>query len=192
MKAAMDGYTLQELGPRDAASFRAVRLQALSEAPEAFGTSVFEERKKTVRTYQRELGQGKKYPGEFLLGVFSEDASPELLAVLGFYRHQKAKTMHKGLFWGMFVAESARRRGLGRWLLAEALERVRLISAVEVLQISVVTSNEPAIKLYESFGFETYGREDKAFKLGNCYHDVFHLSYNLRMQATTGLSCKEA
>jgi RimJ/RimL family protein N-acetyltransferase len=57
---------------------------------------------------------------------------------------------------GLMVAEDQRRRGIGTRLLEAALEWARL-AGVTKLELHVFPWNEPALRLYESFGFEREG-----------------------------------
>jgi len=57
---------------------------------------------------------------------------------------------------GLMVAKDARRRGVGRALLAAAVDWARA-SGVRKLELHVFPWNEPAIQLYERFGFEREG-----------------------------------
>lgn len=56
----------------------------------------------------------------------------------------------------LMVATSHRRRGVGRALLAQAVEWAQR-AGVRKLELHVFPWNEPAIALYESFGFEREG-----------------------------------
>ena len=57
---------------------------------------------------------------------------------------------------GLMVAASHRRRGVGRALLEQAVAWAKA-AGVRKLELHVFTWNEPAIALYESFGFEREG-----------------------------------
>jgi len=57
---------------------------------------------------------------------------------------------------GLMVAASHRRRGVGRALLDQAVAWAKK-SGVRKLELHVFPWNEPAIALYESFGFEREG-----------------------------------
>jgi RimJ/RimL family protein N-acetyltransferase len=57
---------------------------------------------------------------------------------------------------GLIVAEPYRRRGIGRALLLAAVEWARA-NGVRKLELHVFTWNEPALRLYESFGFRREG-----------------------------------
>jgi RimJ/RimL family protein N-acetyltransferase len=57
---------------------------------------------------------------------------------------------------GLMVDASRRRRGVGRALLDGAVEWARA-NGVEKLELHVFPWNEPALRLYESYGFEREG-----------------------------------
>ncbi len=57
---------------------------------------------------------------------------------------------------GLMVAESHRRQGIGTKLLDEAVGWARTVG-VRKLELHVFPWNEPALHLYESFGFEREG-----------------------------------
>jgi len=57
---------------------------------------------------------------------------------------------------GLMVARSHRRRGIGRALLAQAVEWARDVGVTK-LELHVFPHNEPALRLYEGFGFEREG-----------------------------------
>jgi RimJ/RimL family protein N-acetyltransferase len=57
---------------------------------------------------------------------------------------------------GLMVAKDARRQGVGRALLEAAVEWART-AGVRKLELHVFPWNEPAIALYERFGFEREG-----------------------------------
>ncbi|TDM38783.1 GNAT family N-acetyltransferase, partial [Macrococcoides goetzii] len=70
----------------------------------------------------------------------------------------------------MYVDASNRRSGLARELIRKAIERAREMN-LEQLTLGVVSTNEPAKKLYESMGFQTYGIEKRALKINGVYSD---------------------
>jgi ribosomal protein S18 acetylase RimI-like enzyme len=71
---------------------------------------------------------------------------------------------------GMYVRPQARNRGVGRRLV-EAVMEVARRRGVELLQLAVVSDNEPARRLYARLGFVEYGIEKKSLKQGGRYTD---------------------
>src|SRR5919201_5096352 len=64
---------------------------------------------------------------------------------------------------GLMVAVGHRRRGIGRALLERAVEWAREVG-VEKLELHVFPHNEPAIRLYEQFGFEREGLRRRHYR----------------------------
>lgn len=71
---------------------------------------------------------------------------------------------------GMGVVTSQRRQGIGRRLLAAAIEDA-FAKGVERIELEVFASNQAAIGLYRTHGFEEEGRKRKARLLDGHYED---------------------
>ncbi len=72
---------------------------------------------------------------------------------------------------GMYVAPEARRLGIGRALLLEAIGRLRTAGDIEQVELRVVQTEEPARRLYLSAGFQVQGVLRRAMKMGQEYFD---------------------
>ena len=144
----------------DAAAFRALRLESLQEHPEAFGAS-----------YETEAEQPNEFFVERLENntVFGGFRGSDILGIVGFYSQQAAKLRHKGVLWGMYVREAARGSGLASALLDAVVEHAR--GNVELLQLTVVTSNKRACRFYERCGFVQYGVEPQALRVDGRYYE---------------------
>jgi putative acetyltransferase len=79
---------------------------------------------------------------------------------------------------GLMVAARHRRRGIGRALLEQAVEWARE-SGVEKLELHVFPHNEPAIRLYEQFGFEHEGLRRGHFRRGGQLVDAVLMAYRV-------------
>jgi hypothetical protein len=56
---------------------------------------------------------------------------------------------------------------------------VRKDSSLEQLLLAVATSQHAAKQLYLDFGFESFGREPRALKVGSDYIDEDHMSLTI-------------
>lgn len=151
---------VRRLCAADAESFRAIRLEALQRCPEAFGASWEDERRKPASWFVERLQKG---------AVFGGFLDEELTGIVGFHVPESEKQRHKGLLWGMYVREAAWGGGLGKALATCVIEYAR--ERVEQIQLTVVTTNERACRLYTRLGFETYGVERRALRVGPRYFD---------------------
>lgn len=78
---------------------------------------------------------------------------------------------------GMMVRHDWRGRGVGGRLLRATLDDCRGI--FELVELSVVSVNEPALALYRSVGFEERGRTVRTFKRGDRYLDEVLMSKSI-------------
>jgi len=149
----------------DVDAFRALRLRALAEEPEAFGASAEEFAATSLPDVAKRL---QRTDDAFVLGAFL----PDLVGMVGLVREHGQKRAHKAFIWGMYVAPEARGQGIGRSLMTEALARAARLPGLEQLHLDVVSTNAAAIALYCSLGFTSYGTEPHALKLGDHYVDT--------------------
>jgi putative acetyltransferase len=79
---------------------------------------------------------------------------------------------------GLMVAAGHRRQGIGRSLLGHAVDWARE-SEIEKLELHVFPHNEPAINLYEQFGFEREGLRRNHFRRGGRLVDAVLMAYRV-------------
>jgi putative acetyltransferase len=87
--------------------------------------------------------------------VFVAEEDERVVGRLSVARDQHPASVHVADL-GLMVAADRRRRGIGRALLVAAGDLARA-AGVTKLELHVFPWNEPAIRLYERFGFEREG-----------------------------------
>jgi RimJ/RimL family protein N-acetyltransferase len=148
------------LTPADAPLFREIRLEALRLSPEAFGSSFEQEAPRSLAHFEEVLATAAVF------GAFRE---PDLVGMAGFRTQGGAKQAHKGTLWGMYVRPVARGTGVARQLVEAVLNHAR--ERVELVQLTVVSENERAQRLYRNCGFVAYGHEVHSLKQNGRYYD---------------------
>jgi ribosomal protein S18 acetylase RimI-like enzyme len=156
---------IRQLLSEDAATFQALRLRGLLECPEAFTSSHAEEVDLPLDVIAQRLSPR---PDSAVFGNFS---GLSLVGLIGIYREARPKLLHKAFIWGMYVAPEHRRKGVGRSLLAQAVQHASQSLGVRVLNLSVNTQNKAAVALYKAMGFQIYGTEPEFVVLDGVAYD---------------------
>lgn len=165
---------MRMLGDKDAQAFRDIRIRALKEYPQAYPLLAEEVERESLE----EIAALLRQPMErgFVLGVFD----PGLIGVAGLQRKPEVKRRHQAWIWGMYVAPEAAGRGVGRAVLKRVIDTARLLSDVEQIHLALVSGNTAARSLYLSVGFEPYGVQPRAIKIGDDYLDEEFMMLRLR------------
>ena len=154
----------------DATVYQSLRLRGLRECPSAFASSFEEEAATPIDVVAARLA--KQQDGA-TFGAFENDL---LVGIVGLRRESMRKLAHKAYIWGMFVAPDARNGGVGRQLLAHALEYAGEVLRVRQVNLGVNADNLPAIALYRRMRFEPFGRERGFMLLDGKLHDEVHMA----------------
>jgi RimJ/RimL family protein N-acetyltransferase len=159
----------------DAGAFSTLRLEALETEPRAFGSSPEEHRSLAIAQIAdriRPIDQSG-----FVMGAWDDH---RLVATIGFRREPQIKSRHKGVIWGVYVTPSHRGKGIAETLLTATLDRLRTYSELEQVTLAVSAQQKSAWRLYHSAGFEEFGLERAALKIGNDYIDEHWMVLRLR------------
>lgn len=151
--------------------YRTLRLEGLKENPEAFGSSFEEESLIDLNTYQNRLED----KDSVTFGVFTNDL---LVGILTLRTSQRLKTRHNGHLVGMYVDKDYRRQGIGKLLINAVLSYASTHQIINLF-LTVTSSNQDAIKLYEHMGFVHYGVEKREIFYNNQYLDSYLMAYYL-------------
>jgi len=155
------------LGPADATLYRALRLRALREHPDAFTSSYEQDRDQPLEAAAQRLAAHPFW------GAYRH---AELYGFVGLERELRPKNRHKATVMGMYVAPEVGGQGVGRVLL-DALVTYARANGLESLVLTVTEGNERARRLYEQAGFRSFGIEPDAIRVAgrSCAKNHMHL-----------------
>ena len=151
-----------------------VRLaEAVSAEPEGWLISTDGEWR-SVGDERRYLKAVRRYPHAAVY-VAERESDGAIIGRLSLARDTHPASPHVADL-GLMVASDARRQGVGRALLEAAVDWARG-AGIQKLELHVFPWNEPAIQLYEKFGFEREGRRRSHYRRADGYVDAVLMAY---------------
>ena len=136
---------LRVITPDDWEAFRAVRLRALTESPDAFGATLADATAQPPQVW-RERAAGA---GPVILAFADQDP----VAMGGLYVPPESDD---AFVWGMWVEPASRGHGLASRILDDLLGHPE--AAGRSLHLHVTHGNDTARRLYERHGFTSTGQ----------------------------------
>ena len=167
----MSDVVIRRAQPGDAAALVAVTREVGAE-PEGWLLASTEWR--SVGAERRYLRSVRRSPNA---AVFVAEDGEEIVGRLSIARDAHPASFHVASL-GMMVAKGHRRRGVGRALLEQAVEWAREVG-ISKLELHVFPHNEPAIALYESFGFEREGYRSNHYRRAGELVDAVEMAYEI-------------
>ncbi len=164
----MQNITIRSLNENYACDFQTLRLRALKEHPDAFGSTYERESAYSLDFVAERLRLSAESRNNFTLGAFRQE---ELLGVVGFRRIDGEKEQHRGHIWGMYVRSEEQGKGIGKALLSKAIDLAESLPGLKQIELDVVTRNKQARNLYASLGFASCGIDPRALFVNGEYLD---------------------
>ncbi|XOV84127.1 MAG: GNAT family N-acetyltransferase [bacterium] len=136
---------IQTLSPQHWARLRDVRIAALQDAPDAFGSTLVEAQQKSSADWQAELASLKTFV------AVADTRDVGMVRGVGAHEDESA-----GYLISMWVAPEMRGRLVGDLLISAVVDWARA-SGFKQLLLDVADTNLAAIKLYKRMGFVPTG-----------------------------------
>jgi RimJ/RimL family protein N-acetyltransferase len=165
--------TVRLLDPHDAEQFKALRLLAVDNSPTAIWPTRQEEMARSIEEIAARI---RSTPTQAVFGAFEGEV---LIGITGVRREPLCQVNHKATIWGVFVNPSYRGRGIAQTLLSAATVHATEEWDAIQLMLCVNAENLPAKRLYASHGFQTFGLEPRAMKVGDRFYDEEHMCKQL-------------
>jgi ribosomal protein S18 acetylase RimI-like enzyme len=154
---------IRVLTPADAEAYRIVRIAALQEEPAAFGSRPEDEPNIAETAERLAASDDRCFFGAFQNG--------QLVGIVRLSRYSAPNEWHRAFLGGLYVLPAFRREGCGRALVRAALDRAASVPGLRRINLSVVTRQAAAIRLYQSLDFRTYGTEHETFSRAGRFYD---------------------
>lgn len=151
MTHAAAGFTVRPFTADEWPAYRAIRLRALADAPDAFGSTLAAEQALAPETWAARLARSTTSGIDRALAA---EANGELIGLA--WAKQDADDPAIVNLFQMWVAPEARGQGVAGALLGEAL-RWAAERGAQAMQLGVTCSNVAALRLYQAAGFVEAG-----------------------------------
>lgn len=132
------------LGPGDAATWRAIRLEALGSAPKAFTAAYDDWASRPLDDFAAQIANAP---------IFVFEANGAAVGCITWTRDRDPARKDRGWIESVFVREKSRGRGVGDALVGAALDHASLLGLSEMM-LEVGSENGVAQALYARAGFE--------------------------------------
>ena len=162
----MPDVTFRRLEPKDSAIYRTIRLEALKNEPDNYGSTFEEESILAKLPFEGHIES--ESPIHIVYGAFDGD---DLIGITAYFRESRMKLRHRGKVTQVYIAPEYRGRGLAKQLVKAVVEDAFAQDGLGILTLEVVATNVAAIRTYESLGFVQYGLMERYFKTDNGYTD---------------------
>lgn len=161
--------TIRPAVGQDDAQLGALRKEALTDAPTAFGadlsnTAPFESGYWTDKIRKdTEAGSGLVVVAALAMPNSNEETTPAetLVGMTGIYRGMKPKVQHSGGIWGVYVKPDFRGQHLVDDMMALCLIWAKAVG-LRMVKLGVASDNPAALRVYMRHGFRVYGVEPAA------------------------------
>jgi RimJ/RimL family protein N-acetyltransferase len=165
---------IRKLTPDDTKAYRACRLDALRDSPQAFASSYEEEAQMSDDTIRQRFADHPKESAVF--GAFDGD---RIIGLTGIFREERQKRRHKMSIVSVFVQPEYRGKRIGTRLMETAVAHARNVEGVERVELAVESTNAAAKSLYRSLGFKSWGTEPSFAKVEGVEYDEEHMALRL-------------
>lgn len=156
-------FEVRLLTSADAEVYLPMRLRALHEQPPAFGSPPDDEPNLAETAVRLAESDDRCFFGAF--------QGKQLIGIIRLSRYSASNEKHRAYLAGLYVLPPFRRSGCGRALVRQTLDRAESSPTIRRVNLTVVTQQKAAIRLYQSFGFRIYGTEQETFSSAGKFYD---------------------
>ncbi len=168
---------IRVLAPQDGVAYRALRLRALHDHPDAFTSSFEEESARPLAWSVQRLAHQPEKPCDFFLGAFQQSLLVGMVGLQGRYR---PKERHNATVVGLYVVPELAGQGIGGELMRQLVNRANTCAGLEQIELTVTQGNQSAWAIYARCGFVEFGVLQRAIKVQEQYYAKVHMVLQLR------------
>ena len=143
--------SVRRFAPDEWRTYRELRLRALQDTPDAFGSTYEREAVLADDDWRDRLASGASSPNQLPLLALADDVPAGI--TWGRIADEEPDAAH---IYSVWIAPEHRDRGLGRVLIQAVIDWART-REVRVVRLDVTVGNDAAVRFYRRFGFVETG-----------------------------------
>ena len=148
--------------------YRDLRIKSIHENPQSFHDTV-----------EECLSKDKSFWTNWYKNHLLAEENGQLIGMVGGYRESKPMLKHVSHIVSFYVDPLHRGKGVGKKLLVAMIEKLSFHHRSKKITLGVVTTQQSAIHLYESLGFQRVGHSKYAVRVGEKYYDEYMMELYL-------------
>ena len=151
----MDAVEIVQLSPQDWQLFRQIRLEALQDSPQAFGSSYSFMASQPDSFWQNRLSSAATGQDSWLLFARINE---RIVGMIGAYIPEGSPIPR---VVSVYVTPEYRRTGVSRGLMDAILNVLKQKGSFQIVELGVMHDQEAALRLYRRYGFEIVAKNEK-------------------------------
>jgi ribosomal protein S18 acetylase RimI-like enzyme len=167
-------YRIARIQPGQGQQLRAIRLESVHYNNTAFAIS-------QTQLLGLSHDQWEQVCSNAMIGqqnaIFMATHDAIVIGMVGCRIDTSPKMRHVGVVWGMYVNPMHRGKQVGTQLIRHVIAHGEQLG-VSMLKLSVTTTQEAAITMYQRVGFERYAYEPALLHVDGIDIDALHMRYN--------------
>lgn len=169
LMSSIDNISIVRLLPDEWYLYRDLRLEAVCNNPEAFGTTYEEELLTTEQEWRYRLSHNM---------LFARSTN-RIVGMIGAVLSSTQKRKHSALVISFYVSPEFRNQGVGAKLLSAIIDHLKVLDYVKIVMLYVTTKQLEVINLYKKFKFHIHGVLENAYMQNGVFYDQFIMSRNI-------------
>jgi len=151
---------------KDWRDFKKIRLDALMNNPESFGSSYEEAANRDDKKWKERF----KDTNSIVFIAFNHKL-PIGVSIVNYESAERFK--HLAHIYSLYVKKEFRGKGISNLLIKSIILSTKRRKNIKKIKLNVVKQQIPAINLYKKFGFKIIGELKKEMKIKNRYYDEY-------------------
>lgn len=165
----MNDIQILEAASVNVNDYRKLRLEALYEEPQAFGSCYKDQVDLPIDEWQKWLNNYIEGKSSWMVFAAKDN---ELVGMIGAYSTDETKKNQSAQIIAMYVTKDARGKGISKVLMKSLLEKLVKETLIKEVVLDVNIDQTTAVNLYKSFGF-TITKNDKLTLGDGKEHEVY-------------------